>query len=134
MSGTYGYVIGKLNIGFFKALFYNRKTVVKTKSWIELWNSISSFGFWIPFCSPILLTLWFRYLQTCLKENCIYLSCQLFKTSNKNLKFQERCILQRSADLNCNNFPFGVHHGATLRGHQTKQTVKKLNLWGVKRQ
>ena len=49
MSGTYGYVIRKLNIGFFQALCYNRKTVVKTKSWIELWTSISSFVFFFVF-------------------------------------------------------------------------------------
>ena len=27
-------------------------------------------------------------------------------------------------------FGFGVYHGATPESHSTKQTVKKLNLWG----
>ena len=44
-----------------------------------------------PFYSPILLTFWFRYLQTLIKESCIYLSIQLFfKTANKTLEFQEK--------------------------------------------
>ena len=43
-----------------------------------------------PFYSPTLLTLWLWYLQTHIKESCMYLSSQLFfKTSNKILKFQE---------------------------------------------
>ena len=55
---------------FFQAFFYNLQTVVKTRSWIELWNSISScfFLFFVfeiplkdfPFYSPVLLALWFR--------------------------------------------------------------------------
>ena len=44
-----------------------------------------------PFYSAILLTLWFRYLETCIKEICMYLSSQLFlKTPQKTLKFQEK--------------------------------------------
>ena len=43
---------------------------------------------------------------------------------------RERSILQRSVDLNSKNFLFGVHYGATLCSHYTKQTVKKLNLLG----
>ena len=86
-----------------------------------------------PFYSPILLTLWFRYLQTRIKESRMYLSSQLFfKTPNKTLKFQEKYILQRSTDLNSKNISFGVYHRATPRSHWTKQTVKKLNLWGRK--
>ena len=41
--------------------------------------------------SPILLTLWFRYLQKCMKESCMYLSGQLFfKTPHKTLWFLEK--------------------------------------------
>ena len=66
----------------------------KNSVWIELWNSICScifFFFFLlgkplkdfPFYSPILLILWFRYLQTCLNRSCMPLSSQLFKTSSK---------------------------------------------------
>ena len=122
--------------------------VVKIQSWIEIWKSISLFVFCFfiiifvfemplkdfPFYSPILLTLWFRYLQTCIKEKCMYLSSQLFfKTSHKTLKFQEKspqkCIFQQSTDLNFKIFPFIVYHRATSQSYWTKQTVKKLNLW-----
>ena len=74
---------------FFQALFYNRWTVVKSQSWIESWNSISScfvfffFSFFIsffekpfknfPFYSTIfVLFLWFRYLQKRIKESYMY--------------------------------------------------------------
>ena len=44
-----------------------------------------------PFNSPILLTFWFRYLQTRIKESSMYLSSQLlFKTSHKTLKFHDK--------------------------------------------
>ena len=44
-----------------------------------------------PFCSPIILTLWFRYLQAFIKESCMYFSGQLFfKTSHEILKVQEK--------------------------------------------
>ena len=80
-----------------------------------------------PLCilcySPILLTLWCRYLQLCIKESCMYLSSQLvFKTPHKALKIptkkaQEKCISQQSADLNFKNIFFGVYHGATPQSH-----------------
>ena len=42
-----------------------------------------------PFYSPTLLNLWFRYLQTRVKESFMFLSSQLFfKTTPKTLKFQ----------------------------------------------
>ena len=41
--------------------------------------------------SPILLTLWFRYLQTRIKESCVYISSQIFfEITHKTLKFQEK--------------------------------------------
>ena len=65
------------------------------------------------FYSPIILTLWFRYLQTRIKESCMYLSSQLFfKTPHET---QEKSIFQRTADLNFQDFPFGVYLGATPR-------------------
>ena len=84
------------------------------------------FGFETPlkdfqFYSYILLTLRFRYLQTRIKESCIYLSGQIFFKSLR--KIQEKCFL--SADLDFKNFNLGVS-----RSHWTKQAVKKLNLWG----
>ena len=58
------------------------------------------------------------------------LSSKLFlKTSHKTLKFEEKCIFQKSADLNFKKFPFTVYHEATPWSHGIKQTVKKLNLW-----
>ena len=43
--------------------------------------------------SPILLTVWVRYLQARKKESCMYLSCQLFfKTPHKTLKFQQKLL------------------------------------------
>ena len=46
------------------------------------------FLFWrFSLCSPLSVTLWLRYLQTCIKASCMYLSCQLFfKTPKKNPK------------------------------------------------
>ena len=32
----------------------------------------------LPFYLHNLLTYWFKYLQTRIKESCMYLSCQLF--------------------------------------------------------
>ena len=44
-----------------------------------------------PFYSPILLTFWFRYLQTPRKESSMYLSSQLlFRPPHKTLKSQEK--------------------------------------------
>ena len=44
-----------------------------------------------PFYSSVLLTLWFRYLQTRIKESCMYLSSQIFyKTPHETLKFLEK--------------------------------------------
>ena len=87
-----------------------------------------------PFYSPIRLTFWFRYLQTCIKESCIYLSSHFsskliikLRNSKKN---PTKCIFQRSADIKFKNFPFGVYHGATPQSHWTKQTAKKLILLG----
>ena len=76
--------------------------VVKTHYWIQLWNSISPCVFLsfflffkkllkdFPFFSPILLTLWFRYLQTRKKKRFMYFSRQIFlKTPNKTLNFKK---------------------------------------------
>ena len=83
-----------------------------------------------PFYSPIILIFWFIYLQTCIKESCLYLSSELFlKTSHETLEFQEKYFLQRPPGLNFKNFSFGVYHGAIPRSHWTMQSVKKLNLW-----
>ena len=60
-----------------------------------------------PFYSLIILTLWFRYLQT--------------RNSKIPRKTEEKCISQWTANLNFKNFLFSVYHG---------QTAKKLNLWG----
>ena len=53
-----------------------------------------------PFYSPILLTLWFTYIQTRIKESYMHLSGQLyFKTPSRTKiprKFQEKCIFQQS--------------------------------------
>ena len=87
-----------LHQAFFQLLFYNWQTVVKTQSWIELSNSISSCAFflfcylkhpWKIFHSIYLLFLLF--LQAHIKEGCMYLSSQsFFKTPHKALKFQQK--------------------------------------------
>ena len=52
------------------------------------------------FFSSILLTLCFRYLQTCLKESCMYLSNQpFFETPHKTLKFQEQLLLLQARNI-----------------------------------
>ena len=89
---------------------------------------------YFPFYSPILLTLWFRSLQTCVKESCMYLSSQLCKTPNKNLKFQEKS--KKNAFYNNLQtyipkiFPLLSIIRPSPRSHWTKQTAKKPNLWG----
>ena len=68
---------------FFQAFFYNR--VNGSKNCLELSYETQSlhvffFFFFVfetplkdfPFYSPIPLTLWFRYLQTRIKETCMY--------------------------------------------------------------
>ena len=73
---------------FFQALFYNQQAVVKLN--LELSYETQSLRVFFRFDSSIILTLWFRYLQTDIKESCIYLSSQLFfKTLHETLKFQE---------------------------------------------
>ena len=45
-----------------------------------------------PLYSPILLTLWLKYLQTRMKASCMYL-CQLFfKVPRKTLKLQKKLL------------------------------------------
>ena len=66
---------------------------------------------------------WFRYLQTCIKESCMYLSSQL-KSPHKTLKFQEKS--EKNA-FYCN---LQTCHGAIPQSHWTKQSVMKPNLWG----
>ena len=97
-------ICGPLDVkkqAFFQIFFYNRYTVVKTQSRVELWSSIASWIFFFfvferplkdfLFYSPIFLNLWFRYLQTRIKESCSYLSSQLFfKTPHKTFIFSEK--------------------------------------------
>ena len=73
------------------------------------------------FYPPIILTVWFRHLQTRIKESCMYLSSQLFfKTPHETLKFkkkiQEKCIFRGSADLSFKNILFGPYHGGHPHG------------------
>ena len=86
-----------------------------------------------PFFSPLILTLWFPYLQIHIKESCVYLSHQLFQNSPWNSKIarktQDKGILKQSADLDFTNFPFVVYHMTTPQNYRTKQMVKKLNIW-----
>ena len=71
---------------------------------------------WKFFYSIHLYFLLFRYLQTCIKESFMYFSSQrFFKPPHKTLKLQEKCIFQRSADLNFKKSSFGVYRG----GHPT---------------
>ena len=64
---------------FYPSTFVYSRFPPKVQSWTELWNSIFSCTFFLfmffetllkdfLFYSPISLTLWFRYLQRCIKE------------------------------------------------------------------
>ena len=96
------------------------------------------FCIWITLERFSILFAYFSYsLVTCIKEGCKCLSSKLlFTTLNKTLKYKnkekihEKWILQQSTDLNLKRLPFSLHHGANPRSHWTKQTTKKLNLWG----
>ena len=73
------------------------------------------------------------YKHTKQKVACICLvnfSSNSPENSKIPRKIHEKYIFQRSTDLNFKNFPFDVYHRATAQGNWTKQTVKKLNLWG----
>ena len=64
----------------------------------------------------------------------MYLSSQLFfKTFNKTLKFQEKYILQQSADLNFKIFPLvstmGPLHGTTELNQQKWTIAVDKSAW-----
>ena len=67
-----------------------------------------------PINSPILLNFWFRYLETHIKESCMYLSTQLFfKTPHKTLKLQEKKMhFPAIFSPKFQFFLFGVYHEA----------------------
>ena len=77
-------------------------------NWVMKLNLLSQIPLKIfPLYSLIILTLWFRYLET--------------RNSKIRRKTQEKCISQWTANLNFKNFLFSVYH---------VQAAKKLNLWG----
>ena len=64
----------------------------------------------------------------------MYLSSQLFfKTFNKTLKFQEKYILQQSAEINSKIFPLvstmGPLHGATELNQQKWTIAVDKSAW-----
>ena len=128
----------------FQSTFLQAETVVKSPSWVEIWNSISSgfFFFCFAFETPsklfsILFSLFLlfgsdTYKHAYRKVVCIFLvnySSKFPWNSKIQRKIKEKCIFNRSADLNLKIVRFGVYHRATPRKHWSKQTVKKLNLW-----
>ena len=129
----------QLDTGIFPSTFLQLANRSKNSilNWVIKLNLFMCFFFfflkpWKIFHSINLLFLLFSQVQ--IKESCMYLSSQrFFKTPHKTIKFQEKCIFQRSADLKFKNFPFRIHNGATPWSHWTKQTVKKHNLWGKKK-
>ena len=81
-----------------------------------------------PFYSPILLTLWFRYLQTHIKENCTHLPSQLFfRTLPETLNFQKNPRKMHFSaiyrHLNFKNFSCSVYHGATELSKQYRNCI-----------
>ena len=73
------------------------------------------------------------YKHTKRNVACIFLvnfSSNSPQNSKIPRKIHEKYIFQRSTDLNFKNFPFNLYYRATAQGNWTKQTVKKLNLWG----
>ena len=70
-------------------------------NWAMKLNFSTCLFFLFPCYSPIHLTLWFRYLQTQIKESCVYFYGQLFfKAPHETLKLQI--------------FSFVVYYGTTL--------------------
>ena len=75
---------------------------------------------------------------------------QSCKTPHETQRFQEKLLLLQTndvkamflpsrrvsemqfpaRDLKFKNSPFGANHGSTSQRYSTKQTIKKLNLWG----
>ena len=118
--------------------------VVKTKSWIDLWISVSSCVFslflflkhlWKIFHSIHLLILLFGLDTIHIKESCTYLSHQLlFKTPHETLKFHEKSKTNPfSSNLQTYISEFFPSFSTMLlpapQNHWTKQMVKKLNIW-----
>ena len=54
----------------------------------------------------------------------------MYKLRFCSQKEWRKCIFQQSGDLSFKMFSFAVHLGDTSWRQWTKQTVKKLNLWG----
>ena len=96
-----------------------------------LWNTLERFFILFFYYSYSLV-----YILTNMHKGKLLVSfyptvLQNFPWNSKiSRKIQEQCIFQQSVDLSFKKFPFNVQHGATPWSHWTKQTVKKLNLWG----
>ena len=91
--------MGASHAGIFPSTFL--QPVNSSKNSILNWIIKLNLFMYIFFVKPlkdfpvyllILLTLWLRYLQTRTKANCMYLSCQLFRTHHKTLKFQQKLL------------------------------------------
>ena len=101
-------------------------------NWVMKLNFFLFFFFFVfkmalkdfPFCSPILLTLWFRYLQTRIKKTCMYAQTQKFPEKSKKNPFSSNLPTWIS------NISSDVYHRAAPSSHWAKQTLKKLILWG----
>ena len=120
------------NIGIFPSTFL--RPVNGSKNSILNWIMKLSHVFFLflvveislrdfPLYLPIILTLWFRYLQTCINKNCMFLVNFSSKLSLKPWNYKiprkilEKCIFQWFADVNLKNFPFSVCHGAIPQSH-----------------
>ena len=81
-----------------------------------------------PFVSPILPTLCFRYLQTCIKESCRYLSSQRFfkiphklRNSKKNpRKIHFSLICRPKLQIFPSVFTIGLPHEANELSKQSR--------------
>ena len=95
------------------------------------WNTLERFFILFTYSSYSLVQILIN-----LHEGKLYVSfySTFFQNFPKNSKIprkiQEKWIFQQSLDLNFKHFSFSVYHGATLRSHWTKQTVKKTESLG----
>ena len=78
------------------------------------------------FYSPIFITLWFRYLQTHLKESSMYLSSQhFFKIPHKTLKSQEKS--KKTAFSNDLSQPSITYSRLTIETQEQVWNMFKVN-------
>ena len=101
-------VVAYNNVRFFQSTFQQPVNASKnsTLNWVIKYSFFMIFVLGkllrdFSFYSPIFVSLWFRYLQTCMDNSCIYLSSQLFfQSTHKTLKIPRK--IAATVDKNVN--------------------------------